>query len=111
MTSPHPPINFAKLPPIDPARFAKALALIARRTDHGRYVVQHHPDEGPLQSYNVDLVSEDVPRCDCGDHLWRDSLCKHILAALVAEGSPVTAEAMAAHFSRFYVKPTVPSPP
>ena len=27
-----------------------------------------------------------MPRCDCGDHLWRDRVCKHMLAALLREG-------------------------
>jgi hypothetical protein len=35
----------------------------------------------------VDLYSASHPRCDCGDHLWRDQICKHILAALIREGN------------------------
>jgi DNA-binding phage protein len=34
----------------------------------------------------VDLYSTDNPRCDCGDHLWREQACKHILTALLREG-------------------------
>jgi hypothetical protein len=35
----------------------------------------------------VDLYTASHPRCDCGDHLWRDKVCKHILAALMREGN------------------------
>jgi hypothetical protein len=35
----------------------------------------------------VDLFTASVPRCDCGDHLWRERVCKHILAALLREGN------------------------
>jgi hypothetical protein len=34
----------------------------------------------------VDLVAPDHPRCDCGDYLWRDAVCKHIIAARLREG-------------------------
>ena len=34
----------------------------------------------------VDLVSHDHPRCDCGDYLWRNVICKHIIAARLREG-------------------------
>jgi hypothetical protein len=34
----------------------------------------------------VDLVSPDHPRCDCGDYLWREVTCKHIIAARLREG-------------------------
>jgi DNA-binding phage protein len=35
----------------------------------------------------VDLYTASYPRCDCGDHLWREQICKHILAALLREGN------------------------
>jgi hypothetical protein len=35
----------------------------------------------------VDLYTASHPRCDCGDHLWRERICKHILAALLREGN------------------------
>lgn len=34
----------------------------------------------------VDLKSPDHPRCDCGDYLWREANCKHIIAARLREG-------------------------
>ena len=34
----------------------------------------------------MDLRTARQPRCDCGDHLWRERVCKHILAALLREG-------------------------
>jgi hypothetical protein len=41
---------------------------------------------GGREAHWVDLYTARQPRCDCGDHLWRETLCKHILAALLREG-------------------------
>ena len=80
------------LPPlIDPApgggvdldRLERALELAAERVGQGRYRVK-----GGAQEHWVDLFSAAHPRCDCGDHLWREAVCKHILAALLREGDP-----------------------
>lgn len=30
--------------------------------------------------YNVDLRDPYSPTCDCADHIWRDTICKHITA-------------------------------
>jgi hypothetical protein len=65
---------------VDPARLRKAMRLEARRVGSGQYEVRGHW---------VDLYSPDVPRCDCADHLWKDQICKHMLAAMLAEGDPV----------------------
>ena len=46
----------------------------------------HYQITGGAQTHCVDLSTTGVPRCDCGDHLWRDQICKHILAALLREG-------------------------
>jgi hypothetical protein len=35
----------------------------------------------------VDLYTASHPRCDCGDYIWRDRVCKHIMAALMREGN------------------------
>jgi hypothetical protein len=36
----------------------------------------------------VDLFTPNHPRCDCGDHIWREVYCKHILAAQLHEAKP-----------------------
>ena len=35
----------------------------------------------------MDLYTTDLPRCDCADHLWRERICKHIIAGLLREGN------------------------
>jgi DNA-binding phage protein len=42
---------------------------------------------GGTHGHWVDLYTAHHPRCDCGDHLWREQICKHILAALLREGN------------------------
>src|SRR5215210_7687177 len=56
--------------------------LAGERIGHGRYRVS-----GGSQTHWVDLYTTAHPRCDCGDHLWRERICKHILAALLREGN------------------------
>jgi hypothetical protein len=63
------------------ARLERCLGLRAVRVAPGRYQVT-----GGAQTHWVDLFTTGLPRCDCGDHLWRDQICKHILAALLREG-------------------------
>jgi hypothetical protein len=41
-----------------------------------------------------------IPRCDCGDHLWRDRICKHILAALLREGNDTVVRALGSLLER-----------
>jgi hypothetical protein len=77
---PEPAINFAAIG-VDLDRLERCLRLRAARTGAGRYHVA-----GGEQSHWVDLYTTGIPRCDCGDHLWRDQICKHILAALLREG-------------------------
>jgi SWIM zinc finger len=66
---------------VDLDRLERCLQLQASRTGAGRYHVA-----GGEQAHWVDLYTTGIPRCDCGDHLWRDQICKHILAALLREG-------------------------
>ena len=66
---------------VDLDRLERCLRLRAARTGAGRYHVA-----GGEQPHWVDLYTTGIPRCDCGDHLWRDQVCKHILAALLREG-------------------------
>ena len=68
---------------LDPARVERGVTLVAVRVDRGRYRV-----EGGAEPHYVDLRTPNTPRCDCGDHLWRDRVCKHITAALLREGDP-----------------------
>jgi hypothetical protein len=75
-------INLAMAGGVDIARLERGLALKGRRVGEGRY---HFT--GGAQEHWVDLYTSDHPRCDCGDHLWRERVCKHILAALLREGN------------------------
>ena len=67
---------------VDIARLERSLSLRGQRVGNGRY---HFT--GGAQEHWVDLYTTGQPRCDCGDHLWRDRMCKHILAALLREGN------------------------
>lgn len=73
-------IDFA-IVPIDLARLERSLELYGFRVGPGRYRIT-----GGTQTHWVDLYTASLPRCDCGDHLWREQICKHILAALLREG-------------------------
>jgi hypothetical protein len=74
-------IDFAATGGVDLDRLERSLGLRGERVSPGRYRVT-----GGTQDHWVDLYSASHPRCDCGDHLWRDRVCKHILAALLREG-------------------------
>lgn len=66
---------------VDLARLERSLGLRVTPAGRGRYRVS-----GGGEPHWVDLHSAQHPRCDCGDHLWRESICKHILAAMLREG-------------------------
>ena len=76
-----PLVDFDAAGGVDLDRLERALELAADRVGHGRFRVR-----GGSQEHWVDLFSAAHPRCDCGDHLWREAVCKHILAALLREG-------------------------
>lgn len=78
----HPSIDFRAAGPIDLSRLERSLGLRAEPQGRGRYRVW-----GGREPHWVDLHSAHHPRCDCGDHLWRERICKHILAALLREGN------------------------
>jgi hypothetical protein len=82
---------------VDLDRLERALALRAGRIGPGRYRVS-----GGAQDHWVDLASPAHPRCDCGDHTWREQVCKHILAALLREGDPRVVQALAAVTTRLH---------
>ena len=75
-------IDFDAAGGVDLDRLERGLELQVARAGQGRYHVT-----GGRQEHWVDLYTPAHPRCDCGDHLWRDRICKHILAALLREGS------------------------
>ena len=81
-TKPQPAIDFAMAGGVDPKRLERSLNLHGARVGHGRYRFT-----GGREAHYVDLYTAAFPRCDCADHLWRDAICKHILAALIREGN------------------------
>ncbi|HEU4589047.1 MAG TPA: SWIM zinc finger family protein [Gemmatimonadales bacterium] len=74
-------INLAAAGGVDPSRLERGLALHLERVGDGQYRAT-----GGTQDHWVDLYNAAHPRCDCGDHLWREQVCKHILAAMLREG-------------------------
>ncbi|HET8657127.1 MAG TPA: hypothetical protein VFL93_16495 [Longimicrobiaceae bacterium] len=66
---------------VDLPRLERSLGLHVRPAGRGRYRVT-----GGEEAHWVDLHTAHHPRCDCGDHLWREAVCKHILAAMLREG-------------------------
>ena len=74
-------IDFPRAGGVDLRRLERSFGLHGERVGDGRYRVH-----GGEQEHWVDLYTASLPRCDCGDHLWRDRICKHILAALLREG-------------------------
>jgi hypothetical protein len=68
---------------VEAGRLERGVTLVAERVERGRYRVY-----GGREEHWVDLSTPNTPRCDCGDHLWRERVCKHILAALLREGDP-----------------------
>ena len=77
-----PAIDFDAAGGVDLERLERSLKLVTTRVGDGRYHVS-----GGDHDHWVDLYSASIPRCDCGDHLWRERICKHILAALLREGN------------------------
>ena len=90
-----PAIDFDAVGGVDLDRLERSLQLDARRVGEGRYHVR-----GGSHDHWVDLYSTSHPRCDCGDHLWREQLCKHILAALLREGNDRVVSALRRLFAR-----------
>jgi len=75
-------IDFDAAGGVDLDRLERSLGLRGERVGEGRYRVS-----GGDHEHWVDLYTSSMPRCDCGDHLWRERICKHILAALLREGN------------------------
>jgi hypothetical protein len=75
---------------VDLRRLERSLSLVGERVGHGRYRVR-----GGVEPHWVDLYTAQYPRCDCADHLWRETVCKHMLAALLREGHEQVIRALA----------------
>lgn len=88
-------IDFDAAGGVDLDRLERSLTLHGERVGDGRYRVT-----GGDHVHWVDLGTAAHPRCDCGDHLWRDRLCKHILAALLREGNERVVESLGRLFAR-----------
>jgi len=95
-----PAIDFETTGGVDVARLERSLALKGNRVGQGRY---HFT--GGAQEHWVDLYTSGYPRCDCGDHLWRDRICKHILAALLREGNELVVRALSVVVERLRATP------
>lgn len=80
-TSTRPALDFHAAGGVDHPRLRRSLTLQGERVGYGRYRFT-----GGQEPHWVDLYTTAFPRCDCADHLWRDAICKHILAALIREG-------------------------
>ena len=80
---------------VDLTRLERSLQLHGERMGDGRYRVV-----GGKEPHWVDLYTARTPRCDCADHLWRDQVCKHILAALLREGNERVVRALGDLFNR-----------
>ncbi|MEJ7810161.1 MAG: SWIM zinc finger family protein [Gemmatimonadaceae bacterium] len=96
-----PAIDFAAAGGVDLARLERSLRLTVEKTEPGRYAVG-----GGQEEHWVDLYSAQHPRCDCGDHLWRETICKHILAALLREGNERVIGALGGLVARLRELPT-----
>jgi hypothetical protein len=66
---------------IDAHRLARALQLDAQPLGDGRWRVT-----GAVSLHTVDLNGRNGGGCDCGDATFRQSTCKHELAARLAAG-------------------------
>jgi hypothetical protein len=80
---------------IDLTRLERGVQLVCERVGSGRYRVT-----GGKSQHWVDLFTPNHPRCDCGDHIWRDAYCKHILAAQLHEGKAEVISAVGALVGR-----------
>jgi hypothetical protein len=95
-----PAIDFERAGGVDVDRLERSLTLKGDRVGEGRYHFR-----GGAQEHWVDLYTAQHPRCDCGDHLWRDRICKHILAALIREGNERVVRALGQVVERLRTTP------
>jgi hypothetical protein len=95
-----PKIDIDAVGGVDLERLGRSLLLHGERIGDGRYHVT-----GGDHDHWVDLYTTSHPRCDCGDHLWREQLCKHILAALLREGHDRVVEALGRLYRQIQPEP------
>jgi uncharacterized Zn finger protein len=86
---PVPGIDLGREGDFDIGRLERSLGLRAEHTGSGRYRIV-----GGGREHWVDLYTASHPRCDCGDYIWRDRVCKHIMAALIREGNEPVIQAV-----------------
>lgn len=72
---------------IDPERLCRAIGYNVA-PDPGKHGVYNVWSGAGDSSYWVNLRDIDCPLCDCHDHVAREVLCKHAIAALLYEGDP-----------------------
>ena len=99
-TGPTPSMVFVSRVGVDLSRRERSLLLAGGRVGQGRYHVT-----GGVEAHWVDLYTAQYPRCDCADHLWREVICKHILAALLREGNEQVIGALGGLVSRLREEP------
>lgn len=90
-----PNIDLGAAGGVDLARLERSLDLNVRRVGRGRYLVS-----GGNEPHWVDLYNWQIPYCDCGDHIWRERVCKHLLAVMLREGNEQVIAAIARLVSR-----------
>jgi hypothetical protein len=95
-----PKIDIDAVGGVDLERLGRSLLLHGERVGDGRYRVT-----GGEHDHWVDLYTTSHPRCDCGDHLWREQICKHILAALLREGHGRVVDALGRLFRQMQPEP------
>ena len=95
-----PKIDIDAVGGVDLERLGRSLLLHGERVGDGRYRVT-----GGVHDHWVDLYTTSHPRCDCGDHLWREQICKHILAALLREGHGRVVDALGPLFRQMQPAP------
>ena len=95
-----PKIDIDAVGGVDLERLGRSLLLHGERVGDGRYHVT-----GGEHDHWVDLYTTSHPRCDCGDHLWREQICKHILAALLREGHDRVVDALGRLFRQVQPEP------
>lgn len=96
----------APRPKLEFDRIQDAITLrVERRMDvRGAFVVY-----GKTDVYNVRPIAEHPAwQCDCGDHLWRERLCKHIHSVLIEESDPEALDLMMQVMRGKRSEPTLP---
>lgn len=85
------PAPAAPAPAIDPRRLVASLALTVTPLGPAQYRVT-----GGREPHHVDLTADGaaLPPCDCGDALYRGTICKHQLICRLVAGDPAVRAAI-----------------